>query len=412
MDVVYKRCCGIDIHKCSVAACTSIWEEDGAIRKEKRVFGTTTGELRDLAGWLRVHAVTHVAMEATGVYWEPVWNVLDKNANWRLLLINPEHCKALRGKKTDLKDGERISDLLQHGLLSSSFVPPSDIRALRDLTRHRVQLQQRRGTLANRIQKLLEKGNIKLASVATDVLGVSGRTMLAALAKGEQDPQKLADLARSRLRGKLEQRVQALEGCLQEHHRFLLDEMLKDLKQLEDSVVRVESEITRRMAPFEAVLQRLETIKGVSRVTAWSLVAEMGTNMEQFPTADHLASWAGVCPGNNESAGKRKSGKTRPGNRWLRRALCEAAWAAAHSKDNYLSAQFKRLAIRRGSKRALMAVANTILRIAYHLITQQAVYRDLGADYFDRGHEQQLTRRLVKRLEKLGHEVVLRPATG
>lgn len=314
MDVVYRRCCGIDIHKCSVAACVSIWEEDGAIRKDRRMFGTTTGELHQLAEWLRVHLVTHIAMEATSVYWEPVWNVLDQNGEWRLLLINPEHCKALRGKKTDLKDGERISDLLQHGLLSGSFVPPSDIRALRDLTRHRVQLQQRRGTLANRIQKLLEKGNIKLASVATDVLGVSGRAILAQLVKGEQDPQKLADLARSRLRGKLDRRVQALEGSMQEHHRFLLGELLEDLKQLEESVGRVEREITRRMAPFEGALQRLETIKGVNRVTAWSLVAEMGVNMEQFPTAAHLASWAGVCPGNNESGGKRKSGKSRPGN--------------------------------------------------------------------------------------------------
>jgi transposase len=343
---------------------------------------------------------------------EPVWNVLDSNGDWELRLINPEHCKGLRGKKTDLKDGDRISELLQHGLLNASFVPPSDIRALRDLTRHRVQLQQRRSTLANRIQKLLEKGNIKLASVATDVLGVSGRAILNQLAGGEQDPRKLAELARSRLRGKMDELVAALEGCLQGHHQFLLRELLQDLSQVEGQVARTEQEIAKRMVPFEDVLKRLETIKGVNRVTAWSLVAEMGIHMEQFPTADHLASWAGVCPGNNESGGKRKSGKTRQGNRWLRRALCEAAWAAAHSKDNYLSAQFKRLAVRRGGKRALMAVANTILRIAYHLIAHPCVYRELGSDYFDRGREQQLTRRLVKRLEGLGHEVVLRPATG
>lgn len=309
MDVVYRRCCGIDVHKCSIAVCVSIWTDDGAIRKEKRIFGTTTGELRQVADWLRSLAVTHIAMEATGVYWEPVWNVLDKEASWQLLLLNAEHCKALRGKKTDLKDGERISDLLQHGLVSGSFVPPSDIRALRDLTRHRVQLQQRRATLANRIQKLLEKGNIKLASVATDVLGVSGRAMLARLVEGEQNPQKLAEVARSRLRGKREQLEAALEGCLQEHQRFLLKGMLQDLKQLEESVARVQVEIVKRMAPFEEILRRLETIKGVSRVTAWSLVAELGVNMAQFPTADHVVSWAGVCPGNNESGGQAQEWK-------------------------------------------------------------------------------------------------------
>jgi transposase len=400
------------VHKCSVAACVSIWTEDGAIRKEKRVFGTTTGELQQLADWLFGFAVTHIAMEATGVYWEPVWNVLNRREGWQLLLLNAEHCKGLRGKKTDFKDGERISDLLQHGLLSGSFVPPANIRALRDLTRHRVQLQQRRATLSNRIQKLLEKGNIKLASVATDVLGVSGRAMLTQLADGEQDPRKLAGLARSRLRGKRDELEAALEGCLQEHQRFLLREMLKDLTQLEESVARVQEEIGKRMVPYEQILQHLETIKGVSRVTAWTLVAELGVNMEQFPTADHVASWAGVCPGNNESGGKRKSGKTRAGNRWLRRALCEAAWAAAHTKDNYLSTQFKRLAIRRGNKRALMAVAHTILRVAYYIIGRDGVYRELGADYFDRGREQQLTNRLVRRLEKLGHEVTLRPVGG
>jgi transposase len=374
------------------------------------MFGTTTRELRQAADWLSKIAVTHIAMEATGVYWEPIWHVLEQRSGWQLLLVNAEHCKALRGKKTDLKDGERISDLLQHGLLSGSFVPPHDIRALRDLTRHRVQLQQRRATIANRIQKLLEKGNIKLASVATDVLGVSGRAMLARLAEGERDEQKLAELARRRLRGKRSELEAALEGCLQEHQCFLLREMLTDLEQLEKSVARVQDEIRKRMTQYEPILERLETIKGVSRVTAWSLVAELGVDMTQFPTADHVASWAGVCPGNNQSGGKRKSGKTRSGNRWLRRALCEAAWAAAHSKNTYLSVQFKRLAIRRGGKRALMAVAHTILRIAYHIIRSDKVYSDLGADYFDQGRERQLTNRLVKRLEKLGHQVVLSPA--
>lgn len=410
MDIVYRCCCGIDVHQGTVAVCALLWGDGGKVERDKRIYGTTTGELRDLATWLQQKGVTHIAMEATGVYWEPVWNVLEQHANWELMLVNPEHCKAIRGKKTDLKDGQRIGELLQHGLLNGSFVPSTEIRALRDLTRYRTRLQQNRATLSNRIQKFLEKGNIKLGSVASDVLGLSGRAMLARLSEGEQDPDKLANLACGRLRGKLDQLRAALEGCLADHHRFLLKEMLADLKHVEDEVGRVEEQIRNRMQPYEDHLRRLETIKGVNRVTAWTLIAEMGPNMQQFPSAGHLASWAGICPGNNESAGKRRSGKTRPGNRWLRRAICEAAWASAHSKNTYLSVQFKRLALRRGSKRALIAVAHTILVIAWHVLSRNCDYQDLGADFFDRGHEQQLTKRLVRRLEQLGHNVNLTPA--
>ena len=410
MDIVYRCCCGIDVHQGTVAVCALLWGDGGKVERDKRIYGTTTGELRDLATWLQQKGVTHIAMEATGVYWEPVWNVLEQHANWELMLVNPEHCKAIRGKKTDLKDGQRIGELLQHGLLNGSFVPSTEIRALRDLTRYRTRLQQNRATLSNRIQKFLEKGNIKLGCVASDVLGLSGRAMLARLSEGEQDPDKLANLACGRLRGKPDQLRAALEGCLADHHRFLLKEMLADLKHVEDEVGRVEEQIRNRMQPYEDHLRRLETIKGVNRVTAWTLIAEMGPNMQQFPSAGHLASWAGICPGNNESAGKRRSGKTRPGNRWLRRAICEAAWASAHSKNTYLSVQFKRLALRRGSKRALIAVAHTILVIAWHVLSRNCDYQDLGADFFDRGHEQQLTKRLVRRLEQLGHNVNLTPA--
>jgi transposase len=308
MDVVHRRCCGIDVHKESVAACVLVWEESGHIRKDKRVFGTMTRQLRELAAWLQQHEVTHVAMEATGVYWEPVWNMLE--GQFQLLLINPEHYKGLRGKKTDLKDGEWIGELLQHGLLSGSFVPPAEIRALRELTRYRATLAQERVRVFSRIQKVLEDANIKLASVASDVLGLSGRTMLSAMIGGEERPEKLAAMAQGKLRAKLPQLRLALEGQVQEHHRFLLQELLDHVRYVESKLTGVDQDIAQRMLPFSEAVARWKTIPGVDQVTAWSLVAEIGTNVDQFPSPQQLASWAGVCPGNNERAGKRKSGKT------------------------------------------------------------------------------------------------------
>jgi transposase len=403
---VHRNCCGLDVHKDTIAACVLYDAPDGTPGKEKRLFGTVTQQLKELAHWLHEHNVTAVAMEATGIYWVPVWNVLE-DEGFDLVLINPEHYKAVRGKKTDLKDGERIAELLQDGRLKGSYVPPVEVRVLRDLTRYRTKLVQHQSSLANRIQKLLEQGNIKLASVASDVLGVSGRAMLEAMARGEPDPAKLADMAKMQLRKKLDALQLAMDGCLLPHHRFLLREMLDDLSHVEDKIARVEAEIERHMLPFQKAVAAWMTIPGIGQRLAWVLVAEIGPEVSKFETARNIVSWAGICPGNNESAGKRKSGTTRNGNCWARRALCEAAWAAARTKSTYLSAQFRRLAALRGTKRAIVAVASTILTIGYHLLQRGTTYYELGGDYFDRRNRARTTKRLVKRLQALGYGVTL-----
>jgi transposase len=346
---VHRNCCGLDVHKETIAACLILEDAGGNTRKEKRLFGTMTQHLRELAQWLREAEVTAVAMEATGVYWVPVWNVLEREG-LKLVLINPEHYRAVRGKKTDLKDGERIAELLQDGRLEGSYVPRTELRVLRDLTRYRVKLVEHQGSVACRIQKLLEQCNIKLASVATNVLGVSGTAMLHALAQGETNPERLADMAKMQLRKKLAALQLALDGHLLPHHRFLLSEMLEELSHVQSSIARLEAEIELQMKPFQKALQAWMSMPGIKHRVAWTLVAEIGPDLEAFPSPDDLASWVGVCPGNNESAGKRKSGKTRKGNRWARRALCEAAWVAAKAKNSYLSAQFRRLAAARGKK--------------------------------------------------------------
>jgi transposase len=403
---VHRNCCGLDVHKETIAACLILEDAGGNTRKEKRLFGTMTQHLRELAQWLREAEVTAVAMEATGVYWVPVWNVLEREG-LKLVLINPEHYRAVRGKKTDLKDGERIAELLQDGRLEGSYVPRTELRVLRDLTRYRVKLVEHQGSVACRIQKLLEQCNIKLASVATNVLGVSGTAMLHALAQGETNPERLADMAKMQLRKKLAALQLALDGHLLPHHRFLLSEMLEELSHVQSSIARLEAEIELQMKPFQKALQAWMSMPGIKHRVAWTLVAEIGPDLEAFPSPDDLASWVGVCPGNNESAGKRKSGKTRKGNRWARRALCEAAWVAAKAKNSYLSAQFRRLAAARGTKRAVVAVAHTMLTIGYHLLQRGTTYQDLGANYFDQRHTLRTTKRLVKRLEALGHRVTL-----
>jgi len=381
----------------------TVGEDDGESHRENRVFGTTTRELETLAAWMEHHRVRQVAMESTGVYWRPVWNVLE--GRFEVKLANAQHIRNLPGKKTDRKDGEWIAKLLQHDLVPASFVPPTELRELRDLSRTRVRLVQERVAVANRIQRILEDANIKLASVVTDVLGYSGRRMLEAIIGGQTDPEQLADLARTTLRRKIPQLRLALDGRLNDHHRFWLRHMMDHLEFLEGKIFVLEQEMERRCRPYQEAIALWITIPGIRRLLATTLVAEIGVNMDQFPDAAHLASWAGLCPGNNESGGKRKSGKTRKGNAWLRRALCEAAWAASHTKKTYLAAQFRRLAARRGVKRATLAVAHSILVIAWQMLKNRRPYQDLGGDYFDRLRSDGLKHYYVKRLQQLGLSV-------
>ncbi len=406
MEVVYPRCAGLDVHKQTVVACVLL-EDEGRVQKEVRTFGTMTTDLEALRAWLAAVGCTHVAMESTGVYWKPVWNILEGAV--RILLVNAQHIKAVPGRKTDVMDCQWIANLLRHGLLRGSYIPEAAIRELRDLTRHRTTLVQTQQAVGNRIQKVLEDANIKLGSVATRVLGKSGRAMLAALVEGETDAATLADLALGKLKSKRAVLQQALTGRVTDHHRFLLRELLDQLASLEGSIERVSQHIAERCRPFEAHVQRLDLIPGVDERTAEHLLAELGADLSAFPSDRHLASWAGMCPGNNESAGKRKSGKTRKGSPWLRRTLTQAAWAASRTKHTYLKAQYHRLAARRGKKRAIVAVGHSILVMAYHILKEGRSYQELGEGFLDRRHADRLTHSLVKRLEALGHKVTLEP---
>lgn len=406
---VHRNCCGLDVHKKTIAACLITEDAEGNSTREKRLFGTMTGDIHEMAQWLCRAEVTAVAMEATGVYWIPVWNVLEPYG-FKLLLINPEHYKAIRGRKTDLQDGERIAELLQDGRLVGSYVPPVAIRIVRDLTRYRTKLVQHQSAVSNRIQKLLEQCNIKLASVASNVQGVSAMAMLRAIAAGETNPARLAKMAKMQLRKKIPQLRLALEGCLLPHHRFLLSEMIEDLDHVAAKIARVEQMIEQELQPFQQAVDTWMTVPGIKHRLAWTLVAEVGPTMQPFASAAALVSWAGVCPGNNKTAGKRKSGTTRDGNPWLRRALCEAAWAASKTKATYLQAQFRRLATLRGPKRAILALANSILTAGYYMLKRGTTYQDLGPDYFDKRNVPRATKRFIKRLEALGHKVYLEPS--
>jgi transposase len=411
MDTLLFRVAGLDVHKRFVVACVRLTNsESGAVTEEVRRFGTMTGDLHALANWLAAGQVTDVAMESTGVFWKPIWNILE--SRFRLLLANAHELKQVPGRKSDVKDAQWIAHLLACGLLTPSFVPERAQRELRDLTRYRTTLVDERTRVVNRIHKLLEDTNIKLASVASDVLGVSGRDMLAALVRGETDPEKLANLARGRLQEKLAELKRALVGHVTEHHRFLLDQLLDHLARLEAQIERLSQRITETIRPFvdEGTRRRLDKIPGVNQRTIETVVAEIGTDMSRFPTAGHVSSWTGICPGNEESGGKRKRSRTTQGNRWLRRALVESARAAAHAKDSYFKAQYSRLAARRGKNRAAMAVAHSILVVIYELLSHpESEYQDLGAKYFDQLDPKRLTQHLVKRLEGLGYEVSLHP---
>jgi transposase len=407
MEVVHERCAGLDIHKQRIVACRIGPGADGTPAKALRTFGTMTADLEALAAWLEETGVTHVAMESTGVYWKPIYNRLE--SRFTLLLVNAHHLKAVPGRKTDVKDSEWIADLLRHGLLRGSFVPAREQRELRELTRYRTTLIQERTAALNRLQKTLEGANIKLTSVASDVLGKSGRAIVEAMIAGQTEAAALAELAAGRLREKLPQLERALAGSLGAHQRFLLGQQLAHIDFLESQIAQVSAEVEARLRPFETAIARLDTLPGVGRRTAETLVAEIGTDLSRFPSAGHLASWAALCPGNRESAGKRLSGKTRKGNAYLRAVLIEAAHAAARTKNTYIAAKYHRLAQRLGKKKAAVAIAHLLLRVFYVLLTQQTLYHELGADYLEQRDREALQRRLVRRLEKTGVTVTLTP---
>ncbi len=405
MEVLYESCCGLDVHARTVVACLI-----GRGRKTIRTFGTMTEDLLRLLDWLKAEGCTHVAMESTGVYWKPVFNILE--GSMEVMLVNARHVKAVKGKKTDVKDCEWLADLLRHGLLKASFIPKPSIRALRELTRYRESLVREQTAISNRIVKLAESGNIKIGQVAARALGTSGRAILEQLALGETDAGKLADLALGRLKSKRDELQKAVVGRLTETQRWVLRELLARYDQVEAALARVQERIEQQIRedcdPFvPQAAELLDGIPGIGLPIAQTIISEIGTEMTAFPSDCHLASWAGMCPGNDESAGKRRNTRVNAANRYLKAALCEAAWAASHTKNTYLAAQYRRLARRVGKKRALLAVGHSILIVVYHILSTRTPYRELGGNYFERHNTEAQKNRLIRKLEALGLKVTV-----
>jgi transposase len=455
-DVLIPCCAGFDVHKETVVVCVRRVTPEGKTQTQVRTYRTETGHLSVLVHWLTSEGVTHVTMESTGVFWKPIYNILEEQGKFEVLLVNARDVKQVRGRKTDVKDCEWLAQLLQHGLLKPSFIPPRPMREMRDLTRHRAKLTDQQTAIANRIHKVLQDANIKLSSVASDVLGVSGRKMIESLIAGETDPKLLADLAQKQLRSKIPELEKALEGRVLEHHRFQLDMLYGHLKYLETLIGKLDVRIAALMSkasepvppkpedagplfakptdpkegasngaapeatgsngaeasplPFDEAVQLLMTIPGIKQRTAENILAEIGTDMRQFPSDRHLASWVGIAPGNNESAGKRLSGRTKKGNRWARRALSQAGWAAAHTKETYFASAYGRWAGRRGKKRAVVALGHSLLTTVYMMLKTKKPFAELGPHYLDRRNPEQMARHYVKRLEALGFKATLEKA--
>ena len=407
MEVLHEHCAGLDVHKKTVVACVLHSGRDGITRRETRTFGTMLSDLEKLRDWLKQESCDCAAMEATGVYWKPVYNVLEEHL--QVLVVNAEHIKAVPGRKTDVKDAEWIADLVRHGLVRASFIPERPQRELRELTRLRAAFIQDRSRAVNRLQKTLEGANIKLASVLSDVTGVSGQRILDALLQGEDDPEVLVGLVHSRLRPKLEALKQALMGRLQGRLRFVVSQELAQIRSLDDQIVACDEEVGSEMRPFDVDLERLDEMPGIARRSAENIIAEIGVDLSRWPTLAQFSSWAGACPANKASGGKRKRAGVRRGNPWLKRCVTEAAWAASRNKNSYLGARFRQLKASKGHKRAVVAVAHEILTIIYYLLTRNRHYEDLGVRYLEDRNKEEVQRRATRQLQRLGYNVQLVP---
>ena len=407
MEVLYRRCCGLDVHKETVVACLRI-VFGGEIVREVRTFETTTASLIALSEWLAENGCTHVAMEATGVYWKPVWHIL-ADGEFQLVLANASHVKNVPGRKTDVNDATWLADLLAHGLIRASFVPDTQTQELRNLLRTRKQLVREKARHILRVQKTLEDANIKLESVITEVMGMSGRAMIEALIAGESDPAKLASLANYRLKASQEKLREALRGRVTKHHRFLLRLHINQIDALDAAIATIDRQVEAGIAPFRVAVEQVSSVPGIRDIGAQVIVSEIGTDMSRFPSDGHLISWAGLCPHNDETAGKRRSNRLRKGAPWLKTTLVQCAWAAVRKKDSYLRAQFLRLKARRGPKKAIIAVAASILTAIYHMLKDGTLYQDLGSNHFQSRTKSQQTKRLIKRLADLGYDVALTP---